>query len=172
MAVLSIQLYPEPVLTKEAEPVRKIDSDIEKLIEDMGETMYAAQGVGLAAPQVGISKRVIVVSLLQEDQPRRYMAMINPELISTQGDIIAEEGCLSVQGCRANVRRAQRVEVSYLDREGVRRELEAQDILARILQHEIDHLNGILFFERLSRIKRDLIKKRLIKQAKRSNTID
>jgi peptide deformylase len=166
MAVLPVRLYPDPVLKKKAEPVREIDASIEQLIEDMGETMFAAQGVGLAAPQVGVSQRVIVVCLSGREEPRQYMALINPELISAEGEVIAEEGCLSVQDCRAQVKRARQVRVSYLDREGDLQELTAQDLIARILQHEIDHLNGVLFFERLSRIKRDLIRNRLRKQAK------
>jgi peptide deformylase len=166
MAVLPVRLYPNMVLTKKADLVKGVDADTEKLIADMAETMVAVQGVGLAAPQVDISRRVIVISMLDKNAPHKYLELINPEIISGQGDVIAEEGCLSVKGYTANVKRYQQVKVGYIDRAGVYREMEAQDLLARILQHEIDHLNGILFFEHLSKIKRDLIKKRLQKQAR------
>jgi len=127
--------------------------------------MYAAQGVGLAAPQVGISLRIIVVNLSGEDEPRRSMAFINPEIVETAGKIVAEEGCLSIPEVTAQVKRAQEIRVKYVDEQGQPAEFQAQDLLARILQHEIDHLDGILFIDRLSRIKRDLIKNRLKKKA-------
>ncbi len=132
----------------------------------MGETMFAAQGVGLAAPQVGESCRVIVVCIPEKKDFSSYMALINPEIISAEGEDIAEEGCLSARDYRAQVMRAQKVKVCYLDETGSKCELIAQDLMARILQHEIDHLDGILFFERLSSIKRNLIKNRLRKLAK------
>ncbi len=169
MTVLPIRLYPDPVLKKKAESVEKIGSEIEKLIEDMGETMFAAEGVGLAAPQVGISRRVIVIRLLEEKASGKFMALINPMLISAEGEAVDEEGCLSVKSYRAQVKRFQTIKVGYQDIKGNPCELTAEDMAARILQHEVDHLDGILFFERLSRIKRDIVKNRLRKQAARAS---
>lgn len=169
MAVLPIRFYPDPVLKKKAESVEEINSETEKLVEDMGETMFAAEGVGLAAPQVGISCRLIVIQVAGEKGSGKFMALINPKLVSAQGETVDEEGCLSVKDYRAQVKRSQIVRVSYLDLKGNPGELTVEDMPARILQHEIDHLDGILFFERLSRIKRDLIKNRLRKQASKAD---
>ncbi len=166
MSVLPIRVYPDPALKEQAAPVEQLDYNIKKLIENMGETMFAAQGVGLAAPQVGESCRVIVIYLPEKKDFSSYMALINPEIISAEGEVVAEEGCLSARNYRAQVKRAQALKVCYLNDKGAPCELTARDLLARVLQHEIDHLNGILFFERLSRIKRDLIRNRLRKLAK------
>ncbi len=170
MAILPIRQYPDHVLKKNAVPVEHIDLEVEKLIEDMGETMCAAKGVGLAAPQTGTSRRIIIIGMSGQEKPEQFIELINPQIIMAEGEELAEEGCLSVADYKAKVRRALKIKVSYHDKQAIQREMEAEGIIARILQHEIDHLNGLLFFERLSRIKRDLIKRRLIKRAKHNNS--
>jgi peptide deformylase len=164
MAIREIKKYPEKVLKQRALPVATVDDDIRRLIDDMIETMYAAPGIGLAAPQVGVSKRVIVIDVsLREEERTPVIALINPEIKALEGEIESEEGCLSLPGYIASVTRAEKVIVRGLDREGRPLEIEAEGLLCRALQHEIDHLNGTLLIDRISSIKREFFKKRFQK---------
>jgi len=160
MAILKIFHYPEPVLRVKAEPVAQVDDEIRTLVRDMAETMYAAPGVGLAAPQVGISKRVIVLDCSRSEEPPQLIAAINPQIIAAQGESFEEEGCLSVPGYYSQVKRSAEVTVRYLDLDGQTVETACDGLLAVAFQHEIDHLEGILFIDHLSSLKKGLFKKR------------
>ncbi|MGZ5489097.1 MAG: peptide deformylase [Candidatus Aminicenantales bacterium] len=165
MAVREILIIGDPGLTRTSDPVDGITEEILRLARDMVETVHAAPGVGLAAPQVGVNKRVIVVDLsVGEDRDALYV-LINPEIVSKEGESIAEEGCLSVPDIKEKVARPHRVIARGLDLEGRQVEIEGEDLLARALCHEIDHLDGILFVEKLSALKRTLIKKKFKKKA-------
>lgn len=168
MGILEIKKYPERVLREKTSPVDKIDGKLQRLIDDMVETMYAAPGVGLAAPQVGISKRLIVIDVSMRDEEKTpLIVLINPEIIENGGEIEAEEGCLSLPGYTTVVKRSERVVVRGLDRKGKPLDVEGRGLLSRALQHEIDHLNGTLLIDRISSIKREFFKKRFHKaQAK------
>ncbi len=181
MAILKIIKYPEKSLLKPSRPVEivdgKIDEKIIELVEDMGETMFAAPGVGLAAPQIGINKRIIVydanagIPVDPEDKKpkKEFKALINPEIIKKSGSIISEnEGCLSVPDLTSNVKRFETATVKGINTEGKKLEFEAEGINAIIMQHEIDHLDGILFFERISLLKKKMYKKRIAKKLKES----
>jgi peptide deformylase len=164
MARLNILHYPDPRLRKPARPVENVDDRIRALVDDMLETMYAAPGIGLAATQVDVRKRIVVMDVSEEkNQP---LAFINPTLLEREGESEAEEGCLSVPGFYETVRRAGRVRVGALDRDGEPFELDASGLLAVCIQHEIDHLDGKLFVDYLSALKRDRIRKKLEKQAR------
>ena len=156
MAILEILKYPDPRLSKIARPVEKINDDIVQLINDMLETMYAAPGVGLAANQVGALYRIVVLDVDHENPQKKVYKLINPTIVRSEGEILWEEGCLSVVDFTAEVRRAARVEVAALDDHGKETKIEAEGLLAVALQHEIDHLDGKLFIDRISRLKRDL----------------
>ena len=170
MAMLKIYHYPEKVLLEKALPVETIDDTIIKLVNDMGETMFDAPGVGLAAPQVGESKRIIVYNPSpgdpdDEDIPQEFKAIINPEIIASSGSITSEgEACLSVPEFSSDVKRFETVTVRGLNLEGKKLEFDAQGILAVIMQHEIDHLDGILYIDRISALKRNMYKKKLKKR--------
>ena len=167
MAIFNILKYPDPVLKKKAEPVPEITEDIQRLIDDMAETMYAAPGVGLAAPQIGRSIRVIVIDVSSKEEGKGgLISLINPDIIEHSGEIAWEEGCLSVPDYSADVRRFERVVVKGLDRNGREKIVVGEGLLSIALQHEIDHINGILFIDRLGPIRRDLIKRKLRKQAR------
>lgn len=167
MAILNILKYPDSVLKRKAEHVTHITDDVRRLIDDMAETMYAAPGVGLAAPQIGRSVRVIVIDInSKEGEKRELISLINPEIIELSGEIVWEEGCLSVPDYTADVRRAERVIVKGLDRNGKEEVIVGEGFLSIVFQHEIDHLNGVLFIDRLGLIKRDLIRRKLRKQAR------
>jgi peptide deformylase len=156
-------------LRQVSEPVKKIDAGIRKLVEDMFETMYEAPGIGLAAIQVGEPKRVITMDLAKKEEPKDPQVFINPEILWTSEDkAIYEEGCLSIPEYYSDVERPAQVKVKYLDLEGKPRELEASGLLATCLQHEIDHLNGVLFIDHLSKLKRDRVLKKFSKAAKRA----
>jgi len=167
MSLLAIKTYPEKVLKKKALPVDEVNADIERLIDDMFETMYAAPGVGLAAPQVGVSKRVLVidVNVKEEGDSHPPLALINPEIVSAEGEVDIEEGCLSLPGLTGMVRRAENVLVKGLDREGKPVQIEASGLLAIALQHEIDHLEGTLILDRISPLKRAFYKKKTAKKS-------
>jgi peptide deformylase len=165
MALMTILEYPDPRLRTRARPVEAVDGAIRTLIDDMLETMYAAPGVGLAATQVDVHLRVLVLDVSEErDRP---MAFINPEILERSGCETGEEGCLSVPGFNENVERASRIQVRALDREGKPFEMEAEGLLAVCIQHEIDHLEGKLFVDYLSELKRQRIRKKLEKAARR-----
>ena len=163
MAIREIKTYPERVLKQKAAPVNNNDRHLQGLIDDMIETMYAAPGIGLAAPQVGVSKQLIVidVSHRQEGEERTpLLVLINPVIKATEGEMESEEGCLSLPGYITTVKRAEKITVQGLDRKGTPVEVEGEGLLCRALQHEIDHLNGTLLIDRISSIKREFFKKR------------
>jgi peptide deformylase len=167
MPVLDILEVPDPRLTRRCPPVERIDKDLLRLLDDMLETMYAAPGVGLAAPQVGVLQRAFVADVAEEGR-REPLFLINPEIVwRSASTTVAEEGCLSLPKQFGEVERADEVRLRYLDRAGETREIAAEGLLARCLQHETDHLDGILFVDHLSALKRHLILRKLAK-AKRS----
>ncbi|HDH02316.1 MAG TPA: peptide deformylase [Nitrospirae bacterium] len=166
MSVLEIKKYPATVLKKKALSVENIDGALQGLIDDMIDTMYDAPGIGLAAPQVGVSRRVIVVHVNLKEEAHPLIVLLNPEIVQVDGKVVSEEGCLSVPGYVSNIERAGIVLVKGLDREGRPVEVEAEGLLARALQHEIDHLDGILFVDRMSPIKREFFRKRYLRRLK------
>lgn len=169
MALLDILKYPDKFLRRTAAPVAEINDDIQQLIDDMAETMYNEPGVGLAATQVGRDARVIVYDISGDLEKGQYEVLINPEITSQEGVFVTEkEGCLSVPDYKANVKRYARVTVKGLKRDGQPVALEAQDMAAAVFQHEIDHLNGTLFIDRISRLKRDMYKRRIKKQMRKN----
>ena len=164
MALLSILVYPDSRLRTVAKPVEAVDSSVTTLVNDMVQTMYSAPGIGLAATQVNVPKRVIVMDLsVHRDE---LMVFINPIIESLEGEIETEEGCLSVPGIVAPVPRAERITVSALNREGESFRLDASDLLSVCIQHEVDHLNGKVFVDYLSRLKQNRIRKQLLKEAR------
>jgi len=168
MALREIRKFPDPVLRRKTDRVTSINATIERLIDDMVETMHAAPGVGLAANQVGVSLQIAVIDLsTREEKEKRHplLVIINPEILSLQGSVVEEEGCLSIPDYAEKVKRAARVKVRAQDRTGNVFELEAEGLLAKALQHEIDHLNGLLFIDRLSTLKKSIFKRRLKKMA-------
>ncbi len=167
MAVLDIKKYPDEVLKKKAAPVKDVNASVLRLVDDMVETMYAAPGVGLAAPQVGVSKRIIVIDVSSKEEKHPLVVLINPEIVAAEGSVDSEEGCLSIPEYTAVIKRAERVVARGLDPEGNPVEIEGTELLARALQHEIDHLDGVLFVDRLSPIKREFFKKRYLKTVMR-----
>lgn len=167
MAILPIITAPDPVLKKIAKPVDRVDDAVRRLMDDMMETMYAAPGIGLAAPQVGVGRRVIVCDVSAREGPPRALKMANPEIVwVSDDDAIYEEGCLSLPEHYAEVTRPVGVRIRYLDYENEIRELAAEGLLATCLQHEIDHLDGILFVDHISALKRNMILRKLLKAKK------
>ena len=154
--ILTIVKYPEPVLEQPGEPVTEFNDELRKLVADMFETMYASQGIGLAAPQVGVSKRLTVVDLSQRKDPAQKLVLVNPEVILTEGKQYEEEGCLSFPEIREKVVRAAKVRIRAQDENGKWFEMDGEELLARAFQHEIDHLDGVLFIFRMSPLKRSL----------------
>jgi peptide deformylase len=167
MAVLPIITAPDPRLKRIAEPVKKVDAEVRRLMDDMLETMYKAPGIGLAAPQVGELKRVIVVDIAREEEEPQPFRMANPELIwVSEEDAVYNEGCLSLPEHYADVTRPAAIKVRYIDHENEIRELEADGLLATCIQHEMDHLEGILFVDHLTALKRNIILRKLLKAKK------
>ncbi|MDH4264435.1 MAG: peptide deformylase [Deltaproteobacteria bacterium] len=166
MAVLEILKYPNPKLKKKSQPIEKIDPSLRQLVQNMAETLYTAPGVGLAAPQVGVPLRLVVIDVTPANQPKNLMVLINPEIVSSEGECTWEEGCLSVPDFNEEVKRKKKVVVRCRNLEGEIVEIEGSDLLAIVLQHEIDHLDGILFIDHLSQLKRDLYKRQLKKERK------
>jgi peptide deformylase len=154
--VLKIVKYPEPVLQQPGDPVTEFDDKLKEFVADMFETMYSAQGIGLAAPQVGVSKRVTVIDLSQGKDPEQKLVLVNPEVIIREGRQYEEEGCLSFPDIREKVVRAAKVRIRAQDENGKWFEMDGEELLARAFQHEIDHLDGILFIFRMSPLKRNL----------------
>jgi len=164
MVKLEIIVAPDPRLKAACEPVTVVDDEVRRLMDDMLEAMYEAPGIGLAAPQVGVTRRVIVVDVSGEDDGRQPLRMANPRLLAaSEKTAVYEEGCLSFPGQFADVRRPEHATVAYLDETGAERELEMEGILAACVQHEIDHLDGILFVDHLTSLKRSMIVRRLAK---------
>jgi len=164
--VYPIVKFPDPILQRPTEPVTAFDDDLRKLVDDMFESMYAAKGIGLAAPQIGIPKRLTVIDLSFQKNPEEKIVLINPEIIFREGKQYEEEGCLSLPEIREKVSRAAKVKVKAQDVNGEWFELDGEELLARAFQHEIDHLDGVLFFRRVSALKRDLILRRIRKMQK------
>jgi len=160
MSILRILHYPDPVLAKKAEPISVINDDIRRLAADMAETMYAAPGVGLAAPQIGVSQRLIVLDCAGKDESPNLIKAVNPEIIAAEGECFDEEGCLSVPGFFTRVKRKAEVRVRYQNLDGQLVEMAADGLLAVAFQHEIDHLDGILFVDHLSSLKKSMFKKK------------
>jgi peptide deformylase len=154
--ILKIVKYPEPVLQQPGEPVTEFDDKLRSFVDDMFETMYASQGIGLAAQQVGVAKRVTVIDLSQGKDAEQKLTLINPEIISSEGKMYEEEGCLSFPDIREKVSRAAKVRIRAQDVKGEWFEMDGEELLSRCFQHEIDHLDGVLFIFRMSALKRNL----------------
>ena len=169
MALIPIICIPDPVLREVAAPVAEVTDGVRRLLDDMAETMYDAPGIGLAAPQVNVSERLIVMDCGSDDAPELYK-MINPEIVARSDDTaILEEGCLSIPKQTAEVKRPAVVDVRYTDIEGAEKTLRCQGLLAACVQHEIDHLDGVLFIDHISRLKRDMIVRRALKDLRQFN---
>jgi peptide deformylase len=167
MSKLPIISVPDPLLRKVSAPVEKVDAEILKLADDMLETMYAAPGIGLAAVQIGVLKRLVVLDVSEDKESPQPLTLINPEILSKGTELrLHEEGCLSVPEFRLEIERPSTVKVAYIDRAGKRQELDAEGLMATAVQHEIDHLNGKLIIDFLSRLKRDIVVRKMKKQAR------
>ena len=167
MSQRKIVIEPDPILRKKSEILEKVDDELRGLLDDMLETMYSAPGIGLAAVQVGILKRVIVIDVSKDKEKKNPFFLINPEIISkSKNTSTYEEGCLSLPGYFAEIERPAECQVKYIDYFGKKKEIKATGLLSTCIQHEIDHLNGVLFIDYLSKLKRDMIVKKLVKQKK------
>lgn len=166
LKIHEIVKYPDPVLSKPAAPVTHFDAALKKLVAEMFESMYAAQGIGLAAPQIGLSKRLTVIDVSFQKNPEEKIVLINPEITEEEGRQFEEEGCLSLPDIREKVHRAARVKVRAQNERGEWFERGGDELLARAFQHEIDHLNGVLFIDRISRLKRELALRKIRKMQK------
>ena len=172
MSRRNIVIEPDPILRKKSDILEKVDDELRILLDDMLETMYAAPGIGLAAVQIGILKRLIVIDISKDKEKKNPIFLINPEIISkSKNTSIYEEGCLSLPGHFAEIERPEECQIKYIDYEGKKKEIKANGLLATCIQHEIDHLNGILFIDYLSKLKKDMIVKKLVKQKKELNKI-
>jgi peptide deformylase len=159
--IREILIWPDPRLREQAEPVKVVDDEIRALVADMFETMYAANGVGLAAVQLGIPKRIVTIDTSPKQEGVKPLALINPVIVATEGETVYSEGCLSIPGESEDVTRFAQVKVKALDKDGQQFEVEGSELLAIALQHEIDHLDGIVFVDKVSSLKRELIKRRM-----------
>jgi len=172
MSILEIIKEPDPILRKKSDEVSKVDNDIRALMDNMLETMYQAPGIGLAAPQVGILKKVIVIDLAKQDEPKKPLFIVNPKIIWKSDELSSrEEGCLSIPGYFAEVVRPTKCKFQYLDYDGKQQEIETDDLLSTCIQHEVDHCDGILFIDYLSKLKKDMIIKKLIKAKKEQQVL-
>ena len=166
MKIHEVVKYPEAVLARKADTVTEFDGKLAKLVEEMFDSMYAAQGIGLAAPQIAISKRITVIDTSFKERPEDKLALINPEIVEREGKQVEEEGCLSLPEIREKVTRAEWVKVRAQNVKGEWFEVEGDELLARCLQHEIDHLDGILFIDRISRLKREMVLRKIKRMQK------
>ena len=170
MSKRNIIIEPDPILRKKSDSLEKVDDELRSLMDDMLETMYSAPGIGLAAVQIGILKRIIVIDVSKEDQKKEPLFLVNPKItFKSQKISTYEEGCLSLPGYFAEIERPAECHVEYIGYDGKNKNLKAEGILSTCIQHEIDHLNGILFIDYLSKLKKDMIIKKLIKQKKEIN---
>lgn len=169
MALLEIRKFPDEILKHQSASVENIDGELQSLIDNMIETMYAVPGIGLAAPQVGVSQQFFVVDASTQEKKHPLLVVINPEIVETDKKIDSEEGCLSIPDYKAIVKRAEQICIRGHDREGKPLEIEADGLLARAFQHEIDHLNGTLIIDRIGSIRRNFFMKRYMKSLKRKN---
>jgi len=165
MAILPILTIPDPILRKKAKPIERVDAELRRLVDDMLATMYEAPGIGLAAPQLGILRRLIVMDPAKDDAPKSPIVMVNPEILERSQEMrVHEEGCLSIPDFTAEIERPAKTRVSYVDPQGKKKEAELEGIWSTLVQHEIDHLNGVLFIDYLSRLKRDMVVRKFTKQ--------
>lgn len=172
MSKLDIITLPDPLLKTLSEPIEQVDDELRKFMDDMLETMYDAPGIGLAAIQVAVPKRVIVMDTSHDEEARRPFFMVNPEIVERSDEMRAhEEGCLSIPEVYAEVERPAKITVNFINRDGKPQQLEAEGILATVIQHEVDHLNGVLFIDHLSRLKRDMVVKKYLKARKDAETV-
>ena len=171
MAIRPILKLPDPILRKKAKHIERVDADLRRLVDDMLATMYDAPGIGLAAPQIGILRRLIVMDPAKDEAPKTPVIMVNPEILERSEELrVHDEGCLSIPDFTAEIERPAKTRVSFLDRAGKRQEIELEGIWSTLVQHEIDHLNGVLFIDYISRLKRDRIVKKFTK-AKRADAL-
>ena len=167
MTIKPLIILPDPLLRQQSKPIEQVDAEISRLADDMLETMYDAPGIGLAAIQIGVPRRMLVIDVSREDEDNKPVVFINPEILRVSDDVSTyEEGCLSIPDYYAEVERPASLTVSYIDRDGKKQTVEADGLLATCLQHEIDHLNGILFIDHISRLKRDMVIKKFTKAAR------
>ena len=172
MSQKNIIIEPDPILRKKSEKLEKVDDELRGLLDDMLETMYAAPGIGLAAVQVGILKRLIVIDISKDKEEKKPLFLINPEIISLSNQkSVYEEGCLSLPGHFAEIERPAECRIKFIDYDGKEKELKANGLLSTCIQHEVDHLNGVLFIDYLSKLKKDMIVKKLIKHKKELNKV-
>ena len=172
MTIRKIIIEPDPILRKKCSPLEKVDDQTRKLMKDMLETMYKAPGIGLAAIQIGILKRIIVIDISKDEEKKNPLFLINPEItFRSKNTSVYEEGCLSLPGQFAEIERPAECHLKYLDFDGKTKELKADGLLSTCIQHEVDHLNGILFIDYLSKLKKNMIIKKLLKQKKTSQRI-
>tara|TARA_B100000767_G_scaffold194643_1_gene181664 strand:- start:756 stop:1280 length:525 start_codon:yes stop_codon:yes gene_type:complete len=172
MAQRRIIIEPDNILRKKSEALEKVDNELRRLMDDMLETMYSAPGIGLAAVQVGVLKRLIVIDISKEKEKQNPIFLINPKIISqSKNTKVYEEGCLSLPGYFAEIERPAECQIEYIDYDGKKRDMKASGLLATCIQHEVDHLNGILFIDYLSKLKKDMIIKKLVKHKKELNKI-
>ncbi|KQO77046.1 peptide deformylase [Rhizobium sp. Leaf262] len=167
MTIKPLIILPDPLLRQQSKPIEQVDAEIVRLADDMLETMYDAPGIGLAAIQIGVPRRMLVIDISREDEDRKPVVFINPEILTVSDDVSTyEEGCLSIPDYYAEVERPAALTVGYIDRDGKQQTVEADGLLATCLQHEIDHLNGVLFIDHISRLKRDMVIKKFTKAAR------
>lgn len=167
MTIKPLIILPDPLLRQQSKPVETVDSEIQRLADDMLETMYDAPGIGLAAIQIGVARRMLVIDLSRDDEDNKPQVFINPEILKVSDEVSTyEEGCLSIPDYYAEVERPASLTVGYVDRDGKQQTVEADGLLATCLQHEIDHLNGVLFIDHISRLKRDMVIKKFTKLAR------
>ena len=172
MSKRKIVIEPDPILRQKSEILEKVDDELRRLMDDMLETMYSAPGIGLAAVQVGILKRLVVIDISKEKEKKNPLFLINPEIISkSKSTSIHEEGCLSLPGQFAEIERPAECQIKYIDYDGKKKEIKAKGLLSTCIQHEIDHLDGKLFIDYLSKLKKDMILKKLVKHKKELNKI-
>lgn len=171
MALLPIRLHPDPVLRVKCPDVERFDDELRRLAADMTETMYAAPGIGLAAPQVGVERRLALVDVSVGEEPGALVTLVNPMIVEREGEATEEEGCLSIPEIVEKVTRPFRIKVTARDLEGNPFELEADELMARAIQHEVDHLDGILFIDRLSGLRRQRVARQLKRQARRQEAV-
>ena len=172
MPIKKIIIEPDPILRKKSESLETVNNQLRKLMDDMLQTMYKAPGIGLAAVQIGVLKRVIVIDIAKEDQKKNPLFLVNPSLTYKSKDTsIYEEGCLSLPGHFAEIERPAECQINFLDYNGKKKEISAKGLLSTCIQHELDHLNGILFIDYLSKLKKDMIIKKLVKHKKELNKV-
>jgi peptide deformylase len=172
MTIKPLIILPDPLLRQVSKPIERVDSDLQRLVDDMLDTMYDAPGIGLAAVQIGVPRRMLVIDVAREGEDKQPLVFINPEIVASSDErSVYEEGCLSIPDYYAEVERPATVSVKYLDRDGKEQTVEADSLLATCLQHEIDHLNGVLFIDHISRLKREMVVKKFTKAAKTTKAL-